>query len=91
MKGVGTKVNNGSTMSLLVHEVLPDDPAQNLANLWKEILVEYDVQNIPLKKRFGSLRMSMFSKVCVSLRSIIDLRRVGPAYTHIENMYRATQ
>ena len=52
----------GSCLSILVHIVLPNDAAQNLDALWKQIVQTYDDLGIPLRKRFGQMRMSMFSK-----------------------------
>ena len=52
----------GSCMSILVHVILPNDASLNLAQLWKDIQELYDALQIPLRKRFGNMRMSMFSK-----------------------------
>ena len=63
-------VNIGSTMSLLVHVVMTDPPEQNLMVLWKDAEATYDELGIPKTKRFGSMRMSMFSQAGESSRSI---------------------
>jgi len=58
-------VQQGSTISILVHTVLPEEPPQNLSYLWNEITNTYEELGISGDKRFGSLRMNMFSKeVC---------------------------
>jgi hypothetical protein len=55
-------VNLGSVMSFLVHVHMTFAPDANLKALWIEINVAYDELDIPAGKRFGSMRMSMFSK-----------------------------
>ena len=49
-------------MSILVHNILPDDPPTNLKALWNESQEIYDELDIPQNKRFGTIRMTMFSK-----------------------------
>ena len=51
----------GCIVWMLVHMIMLGSAEENLANLWKEILDEYEKQGIPLSKRFGGLRMTMFS------------------------------
>ena len=49
----------GSAMHLLVHCVMPGEPAENLATLWlwiKDKYVEFGT-----KVRFGTMKMTMFS------------------------------
>ena len=63
----------GSTISLLVHTILPEEPKDNLVYLWKEFQVEYIALNIPQNKRLGGLRMSMFSKeMCAPILAIVE-------------------
>ena len=63
---VGGQVLLGSILSLLVHIVMLEPPATNLAKLWKEIQTAYIELDVPLNLRFGSMKMSMFSKARVS-------------------------
>ncbi len=71
----GTKVSQGSTCNLLVHEIMPDSPEENLKNMWKEAVAEYDKQGVPLRKRFGGLRMTMFSTARESPISLIEISK----------------
>jgi hypothetical protein len=69
------KVSLGSTVCLLVHHIMPDSPEKNLANLWQEVIAEYDSQGIPLRKRFGGLRMTMFSTARENSISLIEISK----------------
>ena len=53
------KVLYGSTMQLLVHQIMPGGPEENLKIMWKGIRDQYDAQNIT--SRFGTMKMSMFN------------------------------
>jgi hypothetical protein len=68
-------VSQGSTCNLLVHEIMPDSPEENLKNMWKEAVAEYDKQGVPLRKRFGGLRMTMFSTARESPISLIEISK----------------
>jgi len=50
-------------------------PADNLATLWAAIKEEYNVLHIEKDKRFGDLKMTMFSKVLRA--SQIEFEGVG--------------
>jgi hypothetical protein len=54
---------------------MPDSPEENLKNMWKEAVAEYDKQGVPLGKRFGGLRMTMFSTARESPISLIEISK----------------
>ena len=53
------KVLFGSTMHLLVNQIMPGTPQENTTELWRLIRVEYAAEKTPT--RFGSLKYSMFN------------------------------
>jgi hypothetical protein len=72
------KVFIGSIIAYLVHMVMLGSPADNLATLWAAIKVEYGVLGIEKSRRYGDLKMTMFSKaIRVSLLEFEGVGRVG--------------
>ena len=53
------KVLYGSTMHLIVHQLLPGNPIENTTELWRQIRVEYHLQGTTC--RMGTLKYSMFN------------------------------
>ena len=53
------KVLFGSTMHLMVHQIMPGTPEENTTEMWRQIRLEYDLQRTP--SRFGQLKLSMFN------------------------------
>ena len=53
------KVLFGGTMHLMVHQIMPGSPSENTTEMWRQIRLEYDLQQTP--SRFGQLKLSMFN------------------------------
>ena len=51
----------GSTLHLLVHHVLKEEPQRNLAFIWKEIAQAYALFDIESSLRFSKLKLTSFS------------------------------
>lgn len=77
------KVLLGSVLHYLVHKLLPKDlgDAESRLNfLWQEIMEEYDRQGTPADKRYGSIKLSMFTtKSQPKLKGkAVEVKYLGP-------------
>ena len=60
----------GSIMQLLVNEIMPESPEENLKLLWKRVLELY--KDFGTTSKFGNMKMSMFNPKGLLAASILN-------------------
>ena len=77
----------GSVLHLLVHYILPGEPAANLRTVWTKVLQFYD--SLQIKNRYYSMKLTMFSHRggCKLKGTAAEIRSFGRVLHPIWKMY----